>query len=477
VGLRACSTPIAEPRRRVAAPPGRLPAPRRPEPSKAASSTSTRSTRGWYEHLEYAPLINARAHQLGKRRRTILNDALAAQYRGFLEWWPTAPRRRDDDLLAAAHYLICLDRVDDALARSPASPREGATARCSTPTSRPTPPAAGRPRGRARIAAAVARPPGRSRWRVRAAALRRCSTRPKGGPSAPGSAAPAVDPDSREQRWPTSPPASPRSSSSPSPASSSCSTTTSPACDAPLLPHGSRAAVLAPAVRAGRRRALQSFIEPGEVIDLSVVFAGAGRTPVAIPPSLAASANLVIEAVAAGLRRAVAHYAHDLAIELAHQYGQIRVLRASDPGAPAGGLRQGLRAPAPAAQCASTRTATPTCAAASTTPPSRPTTSTASSASPSSSSPTRPARPCSRPRRRRALIDPRRQIVASKHVGPRPRFIAVGRGRPVIACPHVSGRCSPPPADRAQPADARQSLDQHDGAGSTPRRRAGRCGS
>ena len=31
--------------------------------------------RGWYEHLEYAPLINARAHQLGKRRM-ILNLSL-----------------------------------------------------------------------------------------------------------------------------------------------------------------------------------------------------------------------------------------------------------------------------------------------------------------------------------------------------------------------------------------------------------------
>ena len=56
---------------------------------------------------------------------------------------------------------------------------------------------------------------------------------------------------------------------------------------------------------------------------------GDGRTEVAIPPGLR-GANLVVEAVARGLRRALTHYAHDLATQLAHQYGQVRVLRASD---------------------------------------------------------------------------------------------------------------------------------------------------
>ncbi|HET9990505.1 MAG TPA: hypothetical protein VFQ65_18380, partial [Kofleriaceae bacterium] len=39
---------------------------------------------GLYEHLEYAPLVNARAHKLGPKLR-ILNDGFAQQYRQFLE--------------------------------------------------------------------------------------------------------------------------------------------------------------------------------------------------------------------------------------------------------------------------------------------------------------------------------------------------------------------------------------------------------
>ncbi len=69
-----------------------------------------------------------------------------------------------------------------------------------------------------------------------------------------------------------------------------------------------------------------SWIEPGATLD--VTFGAEGRTPVTIPAAMR-GANLVIEAVAPGLRRAVTHYAHDLAAQLAHQYGQVRVLRAS----------------------------------------------------------------------------------------------------------------------------------------------------
>ncbi len=39
--------------------------------------------------------------------------------------------------------------------------------------------------------------------------------------------------------------------------------------------------------------------------------------------------SLVVDAVAAGLRASIAHYAHDLAVEVAHRYGQVQVRRAS----------------------------------------------------------------------------------------------------------------------------------------------------
>src|SRR5262249_51184379 len=71
--------------------------------------------RGWHQHLEYAPLVNARAHQLGARRR-ILNDAFAEQYRSFLNVVAHRTRATSDDLLAAAAYLLALDRTHAALA-------------------------------------------------------------------------------------------------------------------------------------------------------------------------------------------------------------------------------------------------------------------------------------------------------------------------------------------------------------------------
>ena len=69
-----------------------------------------------------------------------------------------------------------------------------------------------------------------------------------------------------------------------------------------------------------------SFIDPGA--ELEVALAGDGRTVVPLPETLRGQ-NLVVEAVAPGLRRSAAGYAHDLSVQLAEQFGQVRVLRAS----------------------------------------------------------------------------------------------------------------------------------------------------
>src|SRR5262245_32133479 len=67
-----------------------------------------------YEHLEYKPLVNARAHSLG-RRRQIVNDKLAGQYHHFLDQLARHKQLTDDDRLAAVYYLLLQDRVEDAL--------------------------------------------------------------------------------------------------------------------------------------------------------------------------------------------------------------------------------------------------------------------------------------------------------------------------------------------------------------------------
>lgn len=71
--------------------------------------------RAWYEHLEYAPLVHARAHRLGASRR-ILDHGFEAQYRAFLELLAHKPRPSDEELLEAAYYLLLQDRVEDAAA-------------------------------------------------------------------------------------------------------------------------------------------------------------------------------------------------------------------------------------------------------------------------------------------------------------------------------------------------------------------------
>jgi hypothetical protein len=72
-----------------------------------------------------------------------------------------------------------------------------------------------------------------------------------------------------------------------------------------------------------------SFIEPGH---RERVTAPSAEHRVPWPAQLRGK-NVVVEAVGAGLRKAKIHYANDLATNVAHQYGQVRVQRASDRGA------------------------------------------------------------------------------------------------------------------------------------------------
>ncbi|MFP6764676.1 MAG: hypothetical protein VB858_13705, partial [Planctomycetaceae bacterium] len=70
--------------------------------------------RGWYQHLEYKPLVNARAHQLGMTRH-ILNDAFHTQYHGLLEVLKYHAVIPNEDLLGITGYLLLQDRVEEAL--------------------------------------------------------------------------------------------------------------------------------------------------------------------------------------------------------------------------------------------------------------------------------------------------------------------------------------------------------------------------
>ena len=72
--------------------------------------------RTWYQHKEYWPLINARAHQLGAQRR-ILNPQFKQQYQQLLQTLSYSAELNDDANLALTYYLLLQDRVGEAVKR------------------------------------------------------------------------------------------------------------------------------------------------------------------------------------------------------------------------------------------------------------------------------------------------------------------------------------------------------------------------
>ena len=66
-----------------------------------------------YEHLEYAPLVNARQFQLGGQRQ-IVNERFHAQVHRFLWELAHAKSLSDDDRLEVVHYLLTQDRIEEA---------------------------------------------------------------------------------------------------------------------------------------------------------------------------------------------------------------------------------------------------------------------------------------------------------------------------------------------------------------------------
>jgi hypothetical protein len=314
---------------------------------------------GAYEHLELAPLVNARAHRLGPKLR-ILNAGLAAQYARFLELVAHRPAPTAEDLLAAAHYLLAQDRVTPALAVL-ARIAPGALAdRMQHDYLAGYAACLAGDLPRARAIATRWRDHPVDRWRHRFAALaamldevdEAAPVDPTGGAPRPAGQAVGV---------PT-----PRNSASlvdptgelPRPAGNSASlvdprsrdqqqaelAAKQPAFDLAadrdgVVVHSQHVARLElrffemdvellfsrqPFVQSDVSRF--SFIEPSH---REVLAPPAPEQRVAWPAHLRGK-NVVVEAVGAGMRKAKVHYANDLTTNLAHQYGQLRVQRASD---------------------------------------------------------------------------------------------------------------------------------------------------
>jgi hypothetical protein len=84
--------------------------------------------RGAYEHKEYWPLVNARAHVLGSRR-TILNAVFLAQYQAFLERLSCKGTLDGEERLGLCFYLALQDRTAEALAQFAKVPPEAVAER------------------------------------------------------------------------------------------------------------------------------------------------------------------------------------------------------------------------------------------------------------------------------------------------------------------------------------------------------------
>jgi hypothetical protein len=68
-----------------------------------------------YEHLEYDPLVNPRAHAVGDKRK-ILNTALNDQYRGFLRNGLYRAELGANERLGLVYYLLLQDRLSEGIA-------------------------------------------------------------------------------------------------------------------------------------------------------------------------------------------------------------------------------------------------------------------------------------------------------------------------------------------------------------------------
>lgn len=273
-----------------------------------------------YEHLEYAPLINARAHRLGAKTK-ILNDGFSAQLRRFLELVAHRPSPSVEDHLVAAHYLFAQDRFDEAQAQLARAEALGVAGHRSAMQRDYLLAYAACARGELAAARALAAPhlsQPVDRWRKRFAALDAMLDEVEG-------AAPVVaDQRSREQLQGKLAAAQPafelaldREGIELSWQELATLELRFFAMDIELL--FSRQ----PFVQADVSRF--SYIEPGHREQVALT-----ASPQRVPwPENMRGKNVVVEAVAAGARKAKVHYAHDLNIVVAAQFGQVRVTRAS----------------------------------------------------------------------------------------------------------------------------------------------------
>lgn len=273
--------------------------------------------RATYEHKEYWPLVNARAHEVGGRPR-ILNRQFLTQYTAFLTTLAYRPKLDGEANLALVVYLLLQDRVDAALTafaqidpaqvaeRVPYDYLKAYLAFCQSD-----------PKSARRIAREYRDYPV-PRWRdLFGEVLAQCD-------QIEGDAAAAVDPDNRDQ-------------------TQTALAATQPGFDFAVedgeirLDYQNLKSVEVNFYRMDLELLFSrtpflmdvsdqfSIVRPNatETVDLA---AGKTARTIAIPKEFA-SVNTMVEIVAGGLRKAKPHYPHDLTVQVIEAYGQLQVVQ------------------------------------------------------------------------------------------------------------------------------------------------------
>jgi hypothetical protein len=271
-----------------------------------------------YQHLEYAPLVNPRAHQVGAKR-TILNTRFRSQYQLFMRVLSYKPKLGAADALAVAYYLALQDRVGEALDWFERVDRRAlpeqlqcdyleaylAFYRGDTET--------------ARKLAQKHADEGVNRWRDRFAQVLGQLDELAGGAGA------AADQEKRDQAQAALAASEPVLELQVEAGRIRLDTRNVKSCTLNFYPMDIELLFSrSPFLQEGA--AQFSFIRPmlSQAVDLPE---GKGDVSVELPPEFKAK-NVMVEALAAGVRKTQAYYANTLKVQMVESYGQLVVTHA-----------------------------------------------------------------------------------------------------------------------------------------------------
>ena len=271
-----------------------------------------------YQHLEYAPLVNARVHPVGARRK-ILNNRFREQYQALMKVLSYKRALTDADELAAAYYLVLQDRIEEAIAWFGRVDRQAIAAHLQADYLEAYLAMYQGEVERARTLAARHAEHGVDRWRNRFAALLGQLDELAGG------AARAVDETSRDQAQGVLAATEPALEMRVEAGQIRLDYRNLDRCTLNFYPMDIELLFSrSPFLQEGATQF--SFIRP--VLSLPVNLpAGQDAHTVEVPAEFRAR-NVMVEAVGAGQRRAQAYYANTLRVQLIEAYGQLVVTQA-----------------------------------------------------------------------------------------------------------------------------------------------------